>query len=148
MSPNGGGSHSLVHPLRNQSKDPGKHLQSCKHAKTQSTELIDTTLETEAKLQVRVRMDGNLEVGIIEVNREHPVSLPDRPQDRRHRLHPELRQCHEAIEGRQIYNGPPAPSRLHKEKAIVEARTWLVDNLQSPFLEHLLDFLLKSKSAS
>ena len=65
-------------------------------------------------------MDGNLEVGVLEVYQEHPDPLPDRPQDRHHRFHPELRQCHEATEGRQIEGrafspkSPPPEEQAHE----------------------------------
>ena len=139
---NGGGTHPSYAPTPKSERRPWKtpaELWTCWSTK-HGTDRHDSWDRTEGKSESSDGLES-------EVYREHPVPLPKRPQDRRHRLHLELRQCHEAGEDRQIDNGPPAPSHfLHQERAAVETRTRLVNNLQSPLLEHHLDLLWKSKS--
>ena len=44
-------------------------------------------------------MDGDLEVGVFDVDGEHPIASLDRPQNRLYFLYLELGQGDEAIEG-------------------------------------------------
>ena len=91
-------------------------------------------------------MDGNLEVGVFEVNGEHPVVLPDQPKPRLHCLHLELGHSNEATEGGQIDDQSTPRCLLHKEEAAVKAQIRLIDRLQSPFW-NILDTSSLSASA-
>ena len=50
-------------------------------------------------------MNGKLEVGILEVDQEHEVILPNRPQNRTHHLHHELGEDDISVETRQVDRG-------------------------------------------
>ena len=84
-------------------------------------------------------MDRNLEVRVFEVYQGRLVPLPDKPQNRCHHLHLELRQRDD-----RSLTGPQPPCHLlHKKQTAVEAWDRLIHRLQSPLLEYLGDLLLK-----
>ena len=54
-------------------------------------------------------MNGYLKVGVLEVNHEHEVPFPDRPQHQRDGLHPELNQVNIAIQTQQVDHRMSSP---------------------------------------
>ena len=70
----------LVSPLQDQGEYPSEDLGCCWKSETQC----------DLQITAIIWVNGNLEVGILEVDREHEISLLDWPQYQRNCLHIEL----------------------------------------------------------
>ena len=135
-------------PLRNQSKGPGKHLQSYGQAEAQGTELIDTTLEKEPNVGARVWMDGNLKVGIPDFYKNIQSPFQKDPKTDTTVSILNFVNVKKSLRADRSMTGLQPPVAFSTRKRVVEAQTGLVNNLQSPFLKHLLELLLRSKCMS
>ena len=71
---------SPVRPLINKSEHTDEDLKGCRKVKAKSTELVDFPLENNLKIRLKIHMNRNLEIGVLEVDRGHEVPLFDQPQ--------------------------------------------------------------------
>ena len=76
-------------------------------AEAKGRELVNIALSHKSKEAPRVRMDRDLQVGFLEVDGGHPVTLTNRKKDRLDGLHAKVRHIHVQIEDREINDGSP-----------------------------------------
>ena len=70
--------------------DPGEHVRSRGQAEAQRAELIDLTEPCKPQEGSGIHMDGYLEVGVLEVDRKHPIEWVDRLDHSTRGLHMKL----------------------------------------------------------
>ena len=72
-----------IHPL-------GEDLKGCRQSKEQNFKLIEALWGDEPQKGPAIRMDQDLKVRLLQVQRHHPDNLSDRRQDWMNRFHPDL----------------------------------------------------------
>ena len=109
---------------RDRSHDPGEDLWSCGEAKTKCSKLVDLPVYHKPQEATAVRMHRNLKVCILQVDGDHPVTSPNRLENRLTGLHLEMGLMDEPTETGQIYHRPPRARGLpHDKQTAVKTRT-------------------------
>ena len=96
---------------RDRSHHPRKDLRGCRQAKTQDPELEGPTIHYKPEVSARILMNRNLQI-----DRNHPIPDPHRPEDQLRGLHSKFREHHQPVETREIDDQPPRARSLQNDK--------------------------------
>ena len=100
----------------NGSHNPREDLGRGRETETEDPELVRRSLYHEAKKTTRIMMNRNLQVGVLQVQGNHPVTRTDGTKDGLWSLHMEVRRGDVIVQGRQVDDGAPRPRSLLDEE--------------------------------
>ena len=107
----------------NRSHNPRENLGRGRQTEIKDPELVCLSLHHESKVATRIAMNRNLQVGVLQVQGDHPVTWTDGAKDRLWSFHVEVKRGDVIVQGRQFYDGTPRPrSLLDEEQTAVETR--------------------------
>lgn len=85
------------------SHDPGEHLWSRGQAEAESLKMQCLTSPTEAKKPAALRVYQDLEIGVLQVDQNQPITTMDNGENCPHSFHSKLRSENIAIQKGEIY---------------------------------------------
>ena len=111
-----------MHNQRNRGHDVSEHLRGGRKAEAKSAKLPDLLSYTESQVTARLQMHRNLKVGVLQVQRHHPIPRTQRLEDRLLSLHVKIRDSNRPVETGEVDDRPPTPGDFGGDKeAAVEA---------------------------